>query len=250
MFFPESVSSAFNEAELFGATEYSLNKLLDEVRKRKAIYIPPGPEGFNRLLLEFYDQDSPLSVVSVYFKPADLCYPPALLEKIDAHDLTVRRNQLALEAFKQQRLTFTEVLHEEAIWDLIRTDKDGNFLMYPTGVEIQDIAEHLSHLVYRLKTFSGYELILTKAWLPFYVVTYDIKSDSNPECFTTFYQRFNHLIAGQSSCLAVSDPLINSSISSNIIEWILTHPSTIREKGKVVSVLEQVRSFLLNEGPM
>ena len=237
-------------AEAFGAfCSESDDTLLDQLRTRQALYVPPNG-GFNNLLFEFYDHENPLRVFSVYFKPAETSYPVELLDTIEAHELVKARNKLALERLEKQTLSFTEVIHHEAIWDLIRTDKNQKFIAYPNAVKASDIVNHLNHLIYRVIAYPTYELVLTNAWLPFYFGIYDTGTPGNPECATVFFQRSYNTSTVDYSCFAVMDSDLESGISLNVVDWVLSHPSTVRETKDVVAALEEVRDHLVNEGPI
>ena len=223
---------------------------LKRLRERKALYIPSDFEGFNRLLYELHAHEHVMRIVSVYSKPTECFYPVQLLEKIKAPELVRKRAQIAQDALQQGRYHVVEILNEESIWDLIRCSADGKFILYPPVVTEDDVAEHLNHLIGMLEKFSGYELILTRAWFPFHLATYDIGSDDSFESITIFLQRLDKAAASQSSCFVVADPVVKMELSANIVDRILSDTSTLSKRAWVISVLEEVRDHLLNEGPL
>ena len=223
---------------------------LQTLRERNVVFIPPGAEGFNRLLLEILDCEQPLRAVSVFFKPAECFYPAELLEKIGAHELLKKRAKIARDGLNSGNFTTVEVLNEESVWDLIRTNSQGKFILYPAGVTAEDVETHINHLIGWLERYSGYELILTRAWFPFHLATYDLQSGDSLECFTVFFERLGQAMDSPTTCFAVSDPVVSMRISSKMVERILSDSTTIRDRNCVIAYLNRVREQLVNEGPL
>jgi hypothetical protein len=222
----------------------------EQVRKRKALFIPSGADGADRFLLEMYDHPYPLTVTSLYVRPPLPSYPDALLEKMAVSPRVRRRKALAFEGYRTGRFQFFEVLHEGTIWDLIRRSEYGGFKLYPSTISGHDIASHIENLMSILRQYENYHLYITKMVVPFVVVTYDIKSSLVPECFTVFFQAFNSAAERDLGCFALYDRAVYQSISEHIVRWISQHPSTIRSRQEVIDLLARVLRHLQNHGPL
>lgn len=223
---------------------------IEQVRKRKALFIPSGPDGADRFLLEMYDHPHQLTVTSLYVRPPLPSYPDALLEKMAVSPRVRRRKALAFDGYRTGRFQFFEVLHEGTIWDLIRQTDNGTFKLYASSITSQDIASHIENLISILRQYENYHLYVTKMVVPFVVVTYDIKSSLVPECFTVFFQSFNSAVERDLGCFALYDRAAYQSISEHIVRWISQHPSTIRNRHEVIGLLEQVMRHLRTHGPL
>lgn len=223
---------------------------IEQVRKRKALFIPSGPDGADRFLLEMYDHPHQLTVTSLYVRPPLPSYPDALLEKMAVSPRVRRRKALAFDGYRTGRCQFFEVLHEGTVWDLIRRSDRGGFKLYPSTVTSEDIASHIDNLISILRQYENYHLYITKMVVPFVVVTYDIKSGLVPECFTVFFQAFNSAAERDLGCFALHDRAAYQSISEHIVRWISQHPSTIRNRQEVIGVLDQVLRHLQSHGPL
>lgn len=240
-----------NEPTLSSILSQTLTRSpIEQVRKRKALFIPAGPDGADRFLLEMYDHQHELTVTSLYVRPPLPSYPDALLEKIAVSPRVRRRKALAFEGYRTGRFQFFEVLHEGTIWDLIRRSESRGFKLYPSNVTADDIASHLVNLISILRQYENYHLYITKMVVPFVVVTYDIKSNLVPECFTVFFQAFNSAAERDLGCFALHDRAVYQSISEHIVRWILHHPSTIRNRDEVIALLERVLRHLQEHGPI
>jgi hypothetical protein len=223
---------------------------LEQVRRRKALFVPAGPDGADRLLLEMYDHPYPLTVTSLYVRPPLPSYPDDLLEKMQVSARVKRRKALAFEGYRSGRVQFFEVLNEDTIWDLIRgSDADG-FKMYPRVVGRDDIASHLANLIDILRRYDNYHFYITKIAVPFVVVTYDIQSRIPPECFTVFFQASESAAQRDLGCFALCDRAVYQNISEHIVQWILNHPSTKKDRSEVIGFLERALAHLREKGPL
>jgi hypothetical protein len=223
---------------------------IEQVRKRKALYVPPGPEGADRLLLEMYDHPHGLTVTSLYVRPPLPSYPDALLEKLAVSPRVLRRKALAFEGYRTGRFNFFEVLNEHTIWDLIRYSPHTGFKLYPRSIGTNDVAAHLENLISILSHFENYHLYITKMVVPFVVVTYDIKSSAVPESFTVFFQAFSSAAERDLGCFAMCDRALYQSISDHIVQWLVSHPSTVKKRGDVIALLQHVRDHLMQNGAL
>jgi hypothetical protein len=223
---------------------------IEQVRKRRALYVPPGPDAADRLLLEMYDHPFELTVTSLYVRPPLPSYPDLLLEKIAVSPRVLRRKVLAFEGYRTGRFNFFEVLNEGTIWDLIRYSPGTGFKLYPRSITSQDVIAHLDNLIAILVHYESYHLFITSMVVPFVVVTYDIHSGPIPEAFTVFFQAFSSAAERDLGCFAMYDRALYQSISDHIVRWLIDHPATIRNRTEVISYLNRVRDHLAEKGPL
>jgi hypothetical protein len=223
---------------------------LGQVRKRKALFVTPGPEGADRLLLEMYDHRFPLRVTSLYVRPPLPSYPDALLAKLGVSQKVLKRKELAFEGYRTGRFEFFEILNEATIWDLIRYVPREGFKLYPRKVSKADVQNHIENLISILKNYENYHLYITKMVIPFVVVTYEIRSQSVPEYITIFFQAFSSAAERDLGCFAMYDRAVYQNITDHIVQWLLDHPSTIKNRSSVISLLQRVLSHLEQHGPL
>ncbi len=240
-----------NESRLSAILHSTLTRSpLAQVRKRRALFVPPGSEGADRLLLEMYDHPYPLRVTSLYVRPPLTSYPDALLAKLGVSPRVLRRKELAFEGYRSNRFEFFEILNESTIWDLIRYSSKTGFKLYPRKVSKNDVAVHLDNLINILKNYENYHLFITQMVVPFVVVTYEIQSRAIPEFFTIFFQAFNSAAERDLGCFALYDRAVYQNITDHIVSWLLNHPSTIKSRSKVIALLQTVRDHLEEKGPL
>ena len=232
------------------ADEILATSPLQRVRKRKTLFVPEGPEGLDRLLLELYDHPYPVKVTSLYFRPSAQTYPTTLLQRMGFSEANLLRKQVMLAGYKSGRCEFTEVLNHSTIWNMIRQRPEGGFLPYPDNVGEDFVLEHLSYLIYKLETFEAYRLVLTDAQFPFYLGTYEIKSARMPEYFTVFFRRAASEYVHGVSVFVLNDPLVTQAIAQNVIQWVMAHPTTVHDRGEVIRFVKQVREHLKTKGPI
>jgi hypothetical protein len=223
---------------------------IDQVRKRKALFVPAGPDGADRLLLEMYDHPHPLTVTSMYVRPPLPSYPDSLLDKMQVSQRVKRRKALAFEGYRSGRVQFFEVLNESTMWDLIRGSDAQGFALYPRVVTRDDVASHLANLIDILRRYDNYHFYVTKALVPFVVVTYDIRTGVTSEGFTVFFQASESAVQRDLGCFALCDRAVYQNISEHIVRWILNHPSTRRDRSDVIAFLERVLAHLRDVGPL
>jgi hypothetical protein len=240
-----------NEPEVASILAQTLTRSpIEQVRKRKALYVPPGPDGADRLLLEMYDHPHELTVTSLYVRPPLPSYPDALLEKLAVSPRVLRRKALAFEGYRTGRFNFYELLNEHTIWDLIRYSPQTGFKLYPRSIGAADVAAHLDNLISILSNYDTYHLYVTKMVVPFVVVTYDIRSGALPESFTVFFQAFSSAAERDLGCFAMHDRALYQSISDHIVKWLVNHPSTLKNRGDVIALLQRVRNHLTQKRPL
>ena len=143
-----------------------------------------------------------------------------------------------------------EILRRDALWDLIRYVPNLGFLAYRNSIVQEDVIEHLDLMIENLKRFRNYDLILTEAHFPFTLVSFAVHSSAIPEYFTLLYQHYSRENLYDVSAFIVSDCHVHQGVSARVIDWVLKHPTTVRERGAVLEELGQIRDHLVTHGPL
>ncbi|MFN8392872.1 MAG: hypothetical protein U0136_21445 [Bdellovibrionota bacterium] len=223
---------------------------LAAVKRRKSLYVPAGPSGSDRLLLEMYNHPHRLRVTSLYVRPPFQSYPEHLLHLIGIDERVIERRRIAFEGYRAGRFHFLEILPKRVIWNLIRSDGKRRFKMYPPQVKQSHVLDHLDNLIHVLRTYEHYEFYVTDATIPFASVIYEIHSSEVPEFYSVFFQSFDSAEEHDLGCFVMSDPHVYQSISDHIVNWVVTHQSTVRERDDVIKFLRKVRKHLHQHGPL
>lgn len=253
----EDVSSTleFRTSTNVGAISLFTDKALSgsplrRLKEHNALYVPQGPVGVDEFLLELYNHPHRLDVTSLYIRPPFTSYPLALLEFIGATAKTIERKRLSLAGYKEKRFKFREILTRETVWDLIRYSEQRGFKRYPKNVDASQVESHIDHLIYLLGEYENYELFVTDAVPPFVVVTYRIHTEPFPEAYTVFFQPFSSGAGSDLGCFAIADADVYRSVHENVVEFVLSHPTTERSRSEVIKLLEEVRDHLHEKGPL
>jgi hypothetical protein len=238
------------------ADELFTTSPLERLRRAKSFYIPPGPKGMDRLLLEFYEQPEVLEVRSMYFRPAQVNWPKALLEHCGASKWLLRRQELATERLSGGSAKFAEVLTEDSIRALTRRDNIGRFSAYPCPVSSQQVVEHFDHLIWKLRNMSNYEIAIIGFPPPMYLVGYQIGLDKNRESpsfessssmerFVACFQQVP--VGGQFedvSTYVINDPVVFDVLARGIIDGVVAHPSTLVDREAVIGKLLEIKATI------
>jgi hypothetical protein len=154
--------------------------------------------------------------------------------------MAIKRKQLADLSRKSGKFKYLEIVALDGLQALTKCSPDGDMLAYPKGITRDDLRSHIHYLIDTLNLNDNYELVVTNAPFTFYVGNYVIHQEKIPEPITVFFGEFSSNYLHDSSCFAVNDPFVCQSVSGNIINWILNHPETTRNKQNVVAVLERM----------
>lgn len=222
----------------------------EQVRRKKALFIPPGVDGADRFLLEMYEHPHKLLVTSLYVRPPLQSYPDELLKKIGVSPRMLKRKALAFEGYRSGRFHFLEILNEHTIWNTVRKSPSGGFLLYPAQVTNEDIIEHLYNLVSILTSYDNYQLHITRMVVPFVLVNYEIQSTAASEHYTVFFQAFGSAAERDLGCFAIHDQTLQQSVSQHIVKWLMHHPSTLKERGDVTRYLHKMIEYFKKNGPL
>ena len=226
------------------------NSPLARVKKRKALFVPAGRNGYERLVLEMFDHEHPFTITTIYFRLATISYPDRLLNFIGASDNLKKRRRLAVEGFQSGRFNFFEIISLETFWSIIRQEPSGGFRLYPRNVPVELIEEQLVLLKQQVELYQSYHLILTGAPLAFFLGTCEIETPTATEYYTFFPRLGGSDYTRDVSCFALSDPVVNENVNANIIDWLIRHPLTISDRVDVIRFINAALERLRGEGPL
>ncbi len=213
---------------------------LSRAQRRKALFVAGGPDGFDRLFYDLFNHDHLLKETSMFFKPSIITYPLHLLEFIGASKQDIARRELALKGLQSGKFHFLEILNRTTLQQMVLFDLTSNkFSMYPPNVVQKHIDDHFYSIMEMVKKYETYELVLTDAPLPFLLSTFEIIGDSKHECYTIFFQQLIKEHDPDVNCFTINDKEVMTQVISNLVGWILRHPTTERNKDKVFLELKE-----------
>jgi hypothetical protein len=189
-------------------------------------------------------------MTSLFFRPAMTLYPLELLKRIGAPQAIVDRNIIAHRRLHDGTLSFREFLTETNCWDMIRRVDDDKFMHYPEGVTVADVTAHINHLIDLLSRVGNYAIILCDTSLPILSASYDFPHSSPPERFTTLLEKTADRVPNDYACVFLHQTGSFRDASDTFVKWLLSHPSTHRDRDYALKVLVEVRTTLTNEGPL
>lgn len=239
-------------SELIG--ELSTTSPLERLRRTKAMYIPPGPRGLERILLEMYDHPGTVTVRSLYLRLSSLSAPRKFLESSNCSDKVLRRYDLALEGMKSGRVKLLEIVRHNNLLDLIRKDPTRSSPYDPEVRSHNEITEHLDHLMWRVKSLPGYTLAITRSDFPMYLITYELKHGDTEEHISLCCRNIQEMPAGGDllgdlAVYCLHDRIVTEVLSAYTIDGTLKHPATVSERGAVLEELAAIREkHLSSEG--
>lgn len=224
---------------------------LQEIRKRGSVFVPPGPSGFHKLLLEIYDHPFPMSATTLHFRIAAVSQAPEFLRRTGASREFMQRSAIAAEAFAENRLALTEVIPRQTLWDLIRVDSRGHLISYPGSLTVEDGEQQLCFLDSRLASTPTYNLIISDCQFPVHVGLYEINSPPGPDLFTLFFFRHETPPSlNKVTCYASADPGAFRGVGEGIVKSVLAHPTTTSDRATVRETIAKIREHLRSEGPL
>lgn len=223
---------------------------LNRLRREKALDVPAGTDGHDRLLLELFEHNLSVQQESLFPRPAIQSYPLSILEKCGASENRLKRTRLVLEGYKSGRCQYSEIWHRDTLLDFIRVVPGYGFKLHPPGTTLDEVADHLTYLCDMLRKYPTYHLHLTDAFFPFLLSAYSLGTGSDRERVTLFFRRLEQENLFKIGCFATVDPATFEAVSTRIVGWVAHHPTTQRRKEDVCRELEQLRIRLLSEGPI
>ena len=225
------------------------SSLLARVRKSEALFLAPGNDSHDRLLLELFDHGYPVTETSLFGRPLIQSHPVSVLEKIGASANKIRRTQVVHEGYASGRIKVTEIISRVALWSAIEVDADGRFTRYPAGITQADVCEHLEFMQFLLESYPTYELVLADGDFNFPVGLFELFVTKDPELYTLFVTAWSGAKDYQPSSVAMKHPAVNRAMQESVVGWLLSRNSTVRARHDVVDELKQIRKHLLSSGP-
>jgi hypothetical protein len=216
---------------------------IERVRRSQALFLPPGNEGHDSLLLHLFDHPNKVVSHSLFYRPTIQSFPLPLLQKLKMSDARIRRHQVAQRGFSEGRIEFTEILNRSTLDQLITRIPGKGFGLY-AGVTPEDVLAHVDYLIQICLERRGYNLVLTDAPFPFYLTLWKLGDGSNAEHFLLFFQKSLQQEL-TTSCFALKNESVFLNIQQNVVNWILQHPTTVRERSAVADELHALRSQFL-----
>lgn len=229
----------------------SLTSIIAKAIKRGALFVAPGPGGYDKLLLELFDHDYDLTAITTYFRPSSVSYPRLLLERMGTSEAILRRWDLAHAGYENGRFRYLEILNTAVLWNFIRQTDSGRFWMYPSTIKQDEVETHLEFLIEKIGSLRTYELVLSDALFPFYLGLFEVRSTPLPKSLTLFFRQIETTEPlHDTSGLLIHDAAVYQTMNTRIIETILRHPSTVRDKRAVSRALIAVLEHLRACGPL
>lgn len=198
--------------------------------------------------MDIFDHKFPASQVSLYHRPSFQSFPIELLEKIGVSDRKLRRARVLLEGYDTGRCSFTEILSRQSIWELIHYNEEKGWKRYPKQVTIDDVLQHLKYFETLLERYERYSLVLTDAFIPFHLATYQIDSGPRPEYFTLFLRRFSDSTPYDETSFAVEGLGVYKGVTQKLVSLLHSHPSTMTDRDRVASEVRKIAEHLKTEG--
>lgn len=223
---------------------------LTRLRREKALYAPPGPQGIDLMLAEMFDHQHPVSMTALFSRPSLQNFPYQLLQKIGASDQRLRRAKVVQDGYVSGRCKCLEILPRERIRNLIRADANGKFLWYPETIKIDDVEDHLNRWADLVEADNAYTLAITDAVTPFHMATFELNTAVMPEFYTMFMQRLSFEFMSEEGCFVVGERSAYTAISEHIVYRMLHHPTTVREFSLVAEELRLLAEQLRSKGPL
>lgn len=236
-----------------------ISRLLDEVvpsspfakaRTRKVLYVPGGPDGFDRLFLDLFNHSHQVHETSLFFKPSISTYPAQLLNFIRASEEDKKRREILLEGLATGRCSFDEVLNRRTLRRMITYTNNRKFLYYPPQVTQEHVELHLMELIRMVSEYKRYRLILTDKPMPFLLGLFDIYYAAEPECYTIFFKQMVAEHDPDINAFVINDRGVFKSVMNDVIGWIMADPKTLKDEREVVEELTRTLTYLRETGPI
>ena len=215
------------------------------LRKSKAQYVPSGNDGQDRLLLELLDHEFPVKQTCLFYRPTIQSLPHSLGVKLGLNQNRQKRQSLALQGYQSGRLQYTEILQRKTLWQLADLSPNGGFASYDKSINASDVIQQIDHFIFLVRTMPAYELIITDAFLPFYISTFEIIRPQQVEHFILFFQNCSEDSIREASTFGLRDDSVYFSTHEQVVRWVLSHPTTIRSRDQVITELEAIRTSIL-----
>lgn len=223
---------------------------LTQLRREGALFAPPGPAGIDLMLAEIFDHQHPVSMTALFSRPSIQNFPGWMLEKIGASEQRLRRARVVQEGYESGRCSCLEILPRERVRNLVRINSEGNFLWYPPGITVEDVAKHLDFWASLVEAPNAYTLVLTDAATPFHIATFELYNEEVPEFYTMFMQRSSFEFRSEEGCFIIAERAAFSAIHEHVVHRMLNHPTSVKESDLIAQEVRSLAENLRREGPL
>lgn len=207
-----------------------------QLRRGHSAFIPAGEEGMDRLGLELIDHPFPVTLTTLFYRPTVYTMPPSLGEKIGFGPNRRRRQMVALQGIQSGRIAYRQIMQRRVLAEHVQSnrEKKGRFSPYGT-------VEHLDYMLYMLRSYPSFQLILTDAFFPFYVSNLEVIWPEKVERLLMFFQHEKENSLYEISTFCIADDCAYFGLESQINDWVMNHPSTTARREEVISELDALR---------
>lgn len=221
---------------------------LARVRHQQAMYVPAGPDGYDLLLHELFSAPGEVFECSMFYRISIQNHPVDLLERYGASPHRLERAKIVQQGYREGRVKFREILNRDSIRDQLFPETD-DLGVSPFTRTAEDRVKLAEHVIMLLKTCPTYELVLTDAFLPFYLGTLSLRDGAASEDFVLFFRRDGREANPQVGAFVLNDQNMFRTIDETITAWVLEHPTTIRDRAAVIAELEAFLAPLKTRRP-
>lgn len=218
---------------------------LARLRKAKALYVSGGDDGQDRLLMELLDHQHPVKQTTLFYRPTIQSFPQALLHKMNISGRRLKRQEVAARGLRKGQLQYLEIIPRKCLWDLARLVREKDSSTYLNELSVSDKVQLINQLQFLVRSEPTFELVLTDAFLPFYLTTVEIDRSDESERFVLFFQHNEQNNMREVSMFALKDNSVYFNSHDRIIKWVLGHPTSIRSRENVLKELEAIKEAIL-----
>lgn len=213
------------------------------VRKHGSLFIPPGEDCQDRFVLDLIQGDAEFVQTTLFYRPTVVTVPPALMERMHLSETRRKRRDVLMEALSSRRGEYHEVLQRKALWDFAQ--RQGS---YTRSISASEALDHLRNIMHMVETLPAFELILTDAFFPFYINATARTEGGETEHFVQFFQNGEDDHIRAVGAFAVKDEAAYLVATEQVVRWVLEHPTTTRNREKVLEELREVRDAVAAHG--
>jgi hypothetical protein len=220
------------------------------LRIQKGLLLAAGDERHDVLFNELLDHSYPVRIMSSHVRPMLINHPFALLEYLGNRPLYIKRWKLAKDAFETGRLSSTEILARNSLWNIIRYKEDYGYINYPSVKDDLLITAVLDELIERLERYPNFDIRLIDIDSPMVVSNFELTLPEGADHFTFLFQRSQHVNTDFPSVLVANNVLLAGSIHDTVFEALVNHPSASKEKLEVLNLLKEIKAHFQANGPI
>lgn len=218
---------------------------LSRLNRSKSLFVPTGENGQDRLLLELLDHDRPVRQYSVFYRPTIQSIPQDLAEKLGLNANRRKRIDVALTGYQSGRLHYTEIISRTHFKNFFTEPLKATTSNVEAEAKRTNCQRHLDHIITLLQTTPRYELILTDAFMPFYITTFESPLPSRSDRTVLFFQKNEEDNLAQVSTFALKDDSTFQNCHEKIVKWILAHPTTTSGRQEVIAEVSELQRMVM-----